>query len=48
MTLNELLGQNASYGFDVVDILRIICEELALLLKQVDEGVCGSESVGIW
>ena len=46
MALDEVRGEDAGVGFDVVDVLGVVCEELGSVLKEADEGVRGGEGRG--
>ena len=46
MALDEVGGENAGVGFDVVDVLGVVCEELGFVLEEPDEGVGGGEGGG--
>lgn len=46
VALDQLFGKNAGSGLDVVNVLRVVGEEFAFLLQEVDEGVSRGEPVG--
>lgn len=46
MALDEVGGEDAGVGFDVVDVLGVICEELGFVLEEADEGVGGGKRGG--
>jgi hypothetical protein len=43
--LDELLRADAGFGFEVVDVLGVVGQELAFVLEEGDEGVRGREAV---
>ena len=45
MALDELGGEDAGGGFEVVDVLGVVSQELAFGLEEGDEGVRGREAV---
>lgn len=46
MALDEVGGKDAGVGFNVVDVLGVVCEELGFVLEEADEGVGGGEGGG--
>ena len=46
VALDEVRGEDAGVGFDVVDVLGVVCEELGSVLEEADEGVGGREGRG--
>ena len=46
VALDEMRGKDAGVGFDVVDVLSVVCEEFGSVLKEADEGVGGREGRG--
>ena len=44
--MDEVGGEDAGVGFDVVDVLGIVCEKLGSVLQEADEGVGGREGRG--
>ena len=46
VALDEVGGEDAGVGFDVVDVLGVVGEELGAVLQQADEGVGGREGGG--
>lgn len=44
MALDDLLRINRRFLLEVVDVLSVICQELALLLQKLDEPMCRTVS----
>lgn len=47
MALDELLLGDAGFDFEVVDVLGVVCEELAALVEHGDELVSGCVAVSV-
>jgi len=45
MTLNELACADARKFFNVVDVLRVVGQELFFVLEELDEGVSGGTAI---